>query len=181
MEEILKGYESTSAPITKIKIVNNQLSKIDTYGIYNYFYDSDNAVPSKMIGAFINDVYVIEIGEGDKCDHYGMIVDIQEKYGANFNFYVASYGTELNFFGSKGLTLQNIDIILDIVVELKKYYIFSKKNKRICFIDELFPQELKNITSCEQLDELIISLNNLKKEYIEELYNTWEDDSNLFI
>lgn len=183
MKETYKEYETTYSPTAKIKIFNNQISEIENYGIYDYFNYSDHIFISKMIGAFVNDLYVIETGHGDKCDHYGMIVDIQAKYGFDFDLYVASYGDELNFFAEKkALNAQSIDIILNIIFELKNYYTFSKKNKSIRFIG--FPHELKNITNCEQLNELINILKNLKHDFDKEFYIQDIDDienSNLFI
>ena len=116
--------------IEKILFKNGDKSLINNYGVYNYFNFSDYIQDSKMVATLIDDKYIITYGNAEECYHYDLQYVITNEFG-KFDFTIIAYANDLLIWKEDKLTDDEIDVIIGIVEEIKKYIIDTDIPKNI--------------------------------------------------
>lgn len=116
--------------IEKILFKNGDKSLINNYGVYNYFNFSDYIQDSKMVATLIDDKYIITYGNAEECYHYDLQYVITNKFG-KFDFTIIAYANDLLVWKEDKLSDDEIDVIIGITEEIKKYILDTGIPKNI--------------------------------------------------
>ena len=116
--------------ITKILFKDQEKKIINNYGVYDYFKYSDYVQSSKMVATSIGDKYIISYSD-DSCYHYDLQYIITGEFG-NFDFTVIAYADDLLIWkDEEDFSEEEINIILGIVKEVKRYILDTGIPKNI--------------------------------------------------
>lgn len=119
--------------VIKIKLGMFKNKIINDYGIYDYFNYSDGVMSSKAVSVMIDGVYYFCMGRDDKYYHHDLLHKITKKFG-NPQLYIFACDNNIAIWKSSAqLDSLECEAVVDVVLELKKYYIDYGIVKNISF------------------------------------------------
>lgn len=143
---------------------NNKIGTIDDYGLEKFFSLYDNNEDQKLMAYIYDDKYVLNMYKARWSDHYGLAMTIEFEFGKS-KVFIGGVRDEICIYLHPDMTRNQINIIIDILNEIKNYYEKSNFDKFIKFIDYQ-EDKLESLRSCKEIDEMIDHLNNRKESIL---------------
>ena len=136
------------------------------YGIYDFFKYSDEVSPLKCSYVIDEDYYVINIDSAKGRDHDVLIGQIASEFYMNPKMFGGSLGKDMEFICEKeDLSNNELQIIIEMLEEMKQYYIDTKRDKNIAIYGGPFRDTpvSGNKFYCKDIDNLIAGIQDIQK------------------
>ena len=150
-----------------MKFNMNKDGEQDNYGIYDFFKYSDEQERLKCSFVIDDDYYIISSCGANGRDHEQLIREIaSEFFLKGVNIFGGSLGGDLEIIVEKNdVTNNEIQHMIGILQELKKYYLDTNRDKNIAIFGAPFNDVKLNSNKfyCKDIDGIINELEKLKK------------------
>lgn len=116
--------------LDKLKIIDGKIIRLDDYGLYDFFDYSDHSEWLNFVATVIDDVYITTSDYANRIYHCELENIIFKQFG-KYGMKVRSFEDSLAILKDGELSLEEYEVILGLLNEVKKYTQKTKITKSI--------------------------------------------------
>ena len=142
------------------KGINGGFEEIYDYGLHDYFNLTDNGSVYKLMASIYDDEYVVIYDKASNYNHNDLDRKIKSEFSSEDRIFIGAINRELHISKVDDLNNEVIQTLIEILEEIKNYYLKTKKNVTLKFYGmEHIPDDNYN---CDNINELITIFESMK-------------------